>query len=158
MRCVPVSRAHLRYRFAMSPEFLMKNWALVAASVLGTAILLFVLFRAYQDSSRGRFKAAVVQLRKREREARAARNAVDKAATKLERLRAKAASVKPRHVQEASESLEDARALLKIADDQVLVGRNHVRKLIVEEYPPKRHEAMRDRYLGQETPFDHPRT
>ena len=157
MRCVPVSRAHLRYRFAMSPEFLTKNWALVAASVLGTGILLFVLFRVYQDTSRGRFKAAVVLLRKREREARAARNAVDKAASKLERLRAKAASVKPRHVQEASESLEDARALLKIADDQVLVGRNHVRKLIVEEYPPKRHEAMRDRYLGQETPFDHPR-
>ena len=102
MHCVPVSRAHLRYGFAMSPEFLTKNWALVAASVLGTGILLFVLFRVYQDSSRGRFKAAVVLLRKREREARAARNAVDKAATKLERLRAKAASVKPRHVQQAS--------------------------------------------------------
>jgi len=141
----------------MSPEFLTKNWALVAASVLGTAILLFVLLRAYQDSSRGRFKAAVGLLRKQEQEARAARKAVDKATTKLERLRANAASVKPRHVQEASESLEDTHALLKIADDQVLVGRNQVRKLIVEEYPPRRHEAMRDRYLGQETPFEHPR-
>jgi len=141
----------------MSPEFLTKNWALGAASVLGTAILLFVLLRAYQDSSRGRFKAAVGLLRKQEQEARAARKAVDKATTKLERLRANAASVKPRHVQEASESLEDTHALLKIADDQVLVGRNQVRKLIVEEYPPRRHEAMRDRYLGQETPFEHPR-
>lgn len=141
----------------MSPEFLIKNWALVVASVLGTAILLFVLFRAYQDSSRGRFRATVGVLRRREQEARAARNAVDKAENKLERLRAKAESVKPRHAQEASESLEDARALLKIADDQVLVGRNHVRKLIVEEYPPKRHEAMRIKYLGQETLFEHPR-
>jgi hypothetical protein len=147
----------LRYRFAMSVEFLTKNWALVAASVLGAGILLFVLFRAFQDSSRGRLNAAVSALKKREKEARAAKRAVDKGEAKLERLRSKAAAVKPRHAQEVSESLEDARALLKIADDQVLVARNHVRKLIVEDYPPKRHEAMRNKYLGQETSFVHPR-
>jgi hypothetical protein len=147
----------MRYRFAMSVEFLTKNWALVAASVLGTGILLFVLVRAFQDSSRGRLNAAVSMLKKREKEARAARRAVDKATARLDRLRAKAASVKPRLAQEASESLEDARALLKIGDDQVLVARNHVRKVIVEDYPPKRHEKMRSKYLGPETSFIHPR-
>lgn len=147
----------MRYGFAMMIEFLTKNWALVIASALGTGVMLFVLFRAYQDSSRGRLKATVGQLRQREQEARAAGNAVDKAARNLDRLRAKADSVKPRHAQEAVETLEDARSLLKIAEDQVLVGRNHVRKLIVEEYPPKQHEAMRSRYLGQETSFSHPR-
>jgi uncharacterized protein HemX len=157
MRWVPVLPDYLRYGFAMSIELLAKNWALVAASVLGTGILLFVLFRVFQDSSRGRLNAAVGTLKKREREARAARRSVDKAAGKLERLRSKAESVKPRHAQEVSESLEDARALLKIADDQVLVARNHVRKAIVEDYPPKRHEAMRDKYLGQETSFVHAR-
>ena len=157
MRCVPVSAGHLRYRFAMSIEFLTKNWALVAASVLGTGIFLFVLFRVFQDSSRGRLHAAVGVLRKREQEARAARAAVDKSAAKLDRLRSKAESVKPRVAHEVSERLEDARALSKIADDQVLVARNHVRKLIVEDYPPKRQQAMRDKYLGQETSFVHPR-
>jgi hypothetical protein len=141
----------------MTAEFLTKNWALVVASVLGTGIFLFVLFRASQDSSRGRLKAVVSTLRQREKEARAARKAVDKAEGRLERLRAKAASVKPRIAHEASEDLEDARALLKIADDQVLVARNHVRKLIIEDFPPKRHEAMRNKYLGQETSFVHPR-
>jgi len=135
---------------AMTLEYLSKYWALVAASVLGTAVLLFVVFRAYQDSARGRLQATVKQLRSREQDARAARRAVDKAVAGLDRLRAKADSAKPRHVQEASEALEDARALQKIADDQVLIARNHVRKLILEEYAPKRHEAMRTRYLGQD--------
>ena len=35
----------------------------------------------------------------------------------------------------------------KIANDQVLIARNQVRKIILEEYPPKRHAAMRLKYL-----------
>lgn len=134
----------------MTLEIVSKNWALVIASVLGAAILLFVLFRAHQDSARGRLQASVKQLRLREREAQAARRAADRAVASHDRLRAKADSVKPRRVQEASEALEDARALQKIADDQVLVARNQVRKIILAEYPPKRHAAMRTTLLGQD--------
>lgn len=140
----------MRYGFAMLLEYLAKYWALVAASVLGTGVMLFVAFRAYQDSAKGRLQAKARQLRVREQGAWAARKAVDKAVACLDRLRAKADSARPRRVQEASEALEDARALQKIADDQVLIARNHVRKIILEEYPPKRHEAMRTRYLGQD--------
>jgi hypothetical protein len=46
--------------------------------------------------------------------------------------------------------LQDARALAKIANDQVLVARNLLRKHILEEYPPKRHAVLRARYLGAE--------
>jgi hypothetical protein len=134
----------------MTLDYLSRNWALVAASVLGTAVLLFVAFRAYQDSAKGRLQAKARQLRAREQDARAACKAVDKAVASLDRLRAKADSARPRRVEEASGALEDARALQKIADDQVLIARNHVRKIILEEYPPKRHESMRTRYLGQD--------
>lgn len=134
----------------MMLEILGRYWALVAASVLGTGVLLFVVFRIHADSGRGRLIGKLSELRAREREANKARKAVDKAAARLERLRARADSVKPRHGQEASEALEDARALQKIADDQVLVARNHVRKIIVEEYPPRRHAALRARYLRQD--------
>ncbi len=120
---------------------------MLVASVLGTAVLLFVIYRVYQDSAQGRLQAAVSLLHKRESEARAAFKVVDKLSARLDRLRAKAESVKPRHGQEASEALEDAQALQKIADDQVLVAQSHVRKLIVEEFPPKQHEALRDKYL-----------
>jgi hypothetical protein len=45
------------------------------------------------------------------------------------------------------EAVQDAEALLKIADDQVLIAENHVRKIIVEEFPPQRHDRMRSKYL-----------
>ena len=120
---------------------------MLVASVLGTAVLLFVIYRVYQDSAQGRLQATVKLLRKRESEARAALKVVDKSSARLDRLRAKAESVKPRHGQEASEALEDARALHKIADDQVLIAQNLVRKIILEEFPPKRHDALRIKYL-----------
>lgn len=131
----------------MTLDFLIRNWALVGASVLGTAILLFVLYRLYEDSGRGRLQARLRELQVRERKARKARSVAARALRRLERLRAKAASARPRAVQEASDALEDARALQKIADDQLLIARNQVRKIILEEYPPKRHAAMRRRYL-----------
>lgn len=142
----------------MTIEYLLRNWALVIASILGAAVLLFALFRVFQDSAHGRLRAIVQQLRRREGDAQAARKAVEKAVARLERLRSKAESVKPRHVEEASGTLEDARALQKIADDQVLIARNHVRKLILEEYPPKRHAAMRSKYLQQDDPDTKPFT
>ena len=61
-----------------------------------------------------------------------------------------------RAVQEATEAMQDAEALLKSADDQVLIAGNHVRKLIVEEFPPKQHERMRNKYLPGEHKDDKP--
>ena len=68
----------------------------------------------------------------------------------LERLEGKAASVAPRRLQEAVEAAQDAEALLKIANDQVLIAENHVRKIIVEEFPPRSHDRLRARCLPGE--------
>jgi hypothetical protein len=132
----------------MSREFLLHNWALLAASVLGTAIVLFVAYRLLMESAGARLQAALKKLRTCERRARRARSRTARTARRLERLRGRADSVKPRLLRENAEALEDARAMQKIHDDQVLVARNLLRKIIFEEYPPKRHEAMRRRYLG----------
>jgi len=141
----------------MTPDYLQQHWALVIASVLATAVLLFVIFRLYQRSARGQLQARVRDLRQCEQRARAAARAADKAASRLARLRDRADSTKPRHVDEVSGQLADAKALYKIATDQVLIAQNHVRKVIVEEFPPKRHDEMRNRYLPQlldnEKPF-----
>ena len=64
--------------------------------------------------------------------------------------------MKPIRLQEATEAVQDAETLLKIADDQVLIAGNHVRKLIVEEFPPKRHDRMRSKYLPGEQKDDKP--
>jgi len=142
--------AGLRYGFAMTIEYLTRHWALVIASVLGTAILLFIVFRALQDSVGGRLRAAVRYLRDRERALQDAARVISKAEANLERLQAKAESVAPRQGEKAREALVEAQETWKLVEDQMLIGKNNVRMLILEEYPPKRHEAMRKSYLSEE--------
>jgi hypothetical protein len=133
----------------MTIDYLQQNWALLIASVLGLGIVLFVLFRASQDSRRGRLGSALTYMRDRERAARKAVKALEVATHKIERLRAKSESVPPKQVDVARDTLREAQEVQKLIDDQLLIARNNVRLLITEEYPPKRHEAMRSKYLGE---------
>ena len=133
----------------MSIDYLQHNWALLIASVLGLGIVLFVLFRASQDSRRGRLGSALTYMRDRERAATKAVKALEEAAHKIERLRARSESVPPKQADAARDALLEAQELQKLIDDQLLIARNKVRVLITEEYPPKRHEAMRSKYLGE---------
>jgi len=64
--------------------------------------------------------------------------------------------VAPKRLRDAEESLEDARALAAIAHDRVLVAANLVRQLIFEEYPPAKHERLRNRYLPGDGPDGRP--
>lgn len=131
----------------MTIEFATQHWAALFAALLGLGILLFVLYRVSVDSARGQLRGKVRTLKSRHRDLRRAEKTVSKAAAALKNLQAKSARVKPRHVQEASEALDDARSLMKIASDRVLIAENHVRKVIVEEFPPKRQDALRNQYL-----------
>lgn len=133
----------------MDFENAQQYWALLVAAAITGGVLVFIGVRLLQDSSRGRLAAEVGGLRKREKAARKAARAARKARRKLEKLNLRADKVKPRLVDEARGRLEDAEALQKIADDQVLVARNLVRKIILEEYPPRRHEALRRRLLPE---------
>ncbi|MDH3585790.1 MAG: hypothetical protein OEQ30_01775 [Gammaproteobacteria bacterium] len=134
----------------MTLSFLQQHWALVSASIVGAAVLIFAGWRAWLDSPRGRLRVARRRLRARSLEAQRQRKTLNRLSTRLDGLEAKADSVKPRHLREAAEAVQDAEALLKIAADQVLIAENHVRKIIVEEFPPKRHERMRSKYLPGE--------
>ena len=134
----------------MTLQYLQQHWALLAAGGLGTAVMLFVLWRAWLDSARGRLAVARRNLRAALATARKRQKKAQNLATALDRLEARSESVQPIRLQEAAEAVQDAEALLKIATDQVLIAENHVRKIIVEEFPPKRHERMRNRYLPVE--------
>jgi hypothetical protein len=133
----------------MTIDYLQQNWALLIAGVLGLGIALFVLFRASQDSRRGRLGSALTYMRDRERAARKAVKALEEATHKIERLRARSESVPPKQADAARDALLEAQEVQKLIDDQLLIARNNVRLLITEEYPPKRHEAMRSKYLGE---------
>ena len=128
-------------------QLVTQNWALVAASVLGLAILLFVLYRLYEASPQGRLSAHVAVLRKHKNEVTQAETRLTKASKQLSALRSKADAVKPRLLSEAEEDIQDARSLQKIAGDQVLRAQKLVREVILEEFPPKRHDGLRNKYL-----------
>ena len=134
----------------MTVDFLIRNWALVVASILATGILVFVLVRLYRESDRGQLGNLVRELQGRYKAVARAQKGLDKASERLDGLRENAPTVKPRHVEEAGESVEDALLLLNNANDQVLIAEKDVRQLILDEYPPDRQEALRQKYLNRD--------
>jgi hypothetical protein len=142
----------------MMIDYFSHNWALVIGSALALLITLFVLVRVVGDSAPGRLRTNLRELRRRYRAFVKAQEAVQRAGHKLKSLQDKSQSVKPRRLQEAAGTLQDAKALQKIAEDRVLVAENHVRKMIVEEFSPKRQEALRKKYLRRPEPKGKPFT
>ena len=132
----------------MTVDLIIRNWALVVAGILGSGILLFVLVRLYRESDRGQLGNRVRALQACYKEVSRAQKGLDKASERLDALRENAPTVKPRYVEEAGEAMEDARMLLNNANDQVLIAEKDVRQLILDEYPPNRQEALRQKYLA----------
>ena len=131
-------------------ELIEAYWAPGLAGLLLAAVAVIAAVRLWRLSARGCLAAANRVLRQRRRQAALAGAAVARAQARVGRLEQKSDSVKPRLLEEARGTLADARALAKIADDQVLIARNRLRHVILEEFPPDRHEALRRRYLGDD--------
>jgi uncharacterized membrane protein YccC len=133
----------------MVAEVLQKNWALAVAIVLGVAIALFVAVRVLQDSRQGRLNRALRDLRDRERALRKASKAADKAAARLSNLSTRGDTVPPRKLVGAKDALAAAQETERLLRDQVLVVRNTARTIILEDFPPRRQDALLTRYLGE---------
>ena len=103
----------------MTSTFLQQHWALVSAGIVGAAVMIFVLWRTWLDSARGRLSAARRHLRDKCLAQERQRKALQRLSARLDDFEARAAE-------------------------------NHVRKIIVEEFPPKRHDRMRGKYLPGE--------
>jgi hypothetical protein len=142
----------------MNLQFLQQNWAIFAAGVLVLAIGLFVAFRVLEDSTHGHLMRLVRLYDEKLLAANKAQRAAVKAEARLRKIRTKLESAKPRHVQETSEALDDAKALLKITQDQVMIAANHLRKFILEEFPPTQHDRLREKYLPESSPDAKPFT
>lgn len=126
-------------------------WALIIASFLGLAIAMFVAFRLIQDSRRGQLASALHELREREQALQSASKTVSKSLLKCEKLAAKGDKVPPNKMLAAKDALAEARETEALLKDQVLVLRNNARTIILQDYPPNRHEAMCRKYLGEST-------
>lgn len=131
----------------MSADYLTQNWALAVACVLGFAILLFVLYRLYEDSGQGQLAERVRELNRVRAEAAAAASRLQKARARLVALQRKADSTRPRVLSEAEEAVQDADALVTITGDQVMRAEKVLRDVILEEFPPNRQDVLRKKYL-----------
>ena len=131
----------------MNTDLLVQNCALAVAIVLAVAILLFVLYRGYAESSRGRLAERLGELNKVRKEQAAARKALAKAEKRLLRLRKQAASTRPRLLSEAEEAVQDASTLVTITGDQVMRAEKLLRDVILEDFPPNRQDVLRNKYL-----------
>ncbi len=140
----------------MTVDFLRQNWALVVAAALLLIIGVITIAVLYRRSATGQLSRTAKRAREARNKLSTAQRAVAAVEKRVTRLQEKAASTKPRLLQEAKGALQDAKALQKIAGDQVLVADNHLRKVILEEYPPARHDALRQKYLPDDKPDTNP--
>jgi len=131
---------------------LQQNWGLVVAAGLTLAVVLVVVTVLIRRSSAGQLRQTVRGLQAAAREREKAAKRVEKSEQKLRSLVEKSAGVKPRLIDEARGAHEDAKALARIANDQWMIAANHVRRVILDEFPPRRHERLRKRYLPEDGP------
>jgi hypothetical protein len=131
----------------MNIEWLQQNWGLVVAGVLVLIVATIVTAALIRRSAGGQLRSTLAILDARTTEQEAAHSLARKTETKLTALQARSGKVKPRVIDELSGLLSDKQALAKIADDQLLIAKNHVRRVIHDEFPPNQHDKMRARYL-----------
>lgn len=134
------------------------DWALVLALIVLLAVALLAIAQAVRSSSRGQLRQALKVLGQKRRTLRRAAAQAAALQGEVERLEQRAGRVKPRHLEEARGRVADARALAKIAHDQVLIAENHVRRIIVQEFAPAKQARLRARYRVDEQPDKRPFT
>jgi hypothetical protein len=126
---------------------LQSHWALMLASATAVVLLAAGIVHVARRSARGQLRRMRKLLDRERVRQRKAAAAVVRAERQRDRLMGRSDRVKPRVLTEAGEALQDAKALAKIAADRVLVAENHLRRVILEEFPPARHDTLRSRYL-----------
>ena len=131
----------------MNIDLLLQNWGLVMAGILVLVVATIVIVALIRRSAGGQLRSGLATLDACTREQEAAHLVAKKTETKLAALQSRLDKVKPRVIEELKGLLSDKQALAKIADDQVLIAKNHVRRVIHGEFPPNQHDKMRARYL-----------
>lgn len=131
----------------MSAELLQNHWALLLAAAIALLVALFLLAQKVSESAPAQLRRVRKALAYERARSRRAERAVARAEGRLRRLEHRAESAKPSLVQETKEALEDAKALVRIAQDQVMIAENHVRRVILEEFAPAKQQCLREKYL-----------
>jgi len=131
-------------------DWLSSNWGLAVAAVLFIPVFIAAARGLYGRTANAQLRARLGTLRHARAEYNKAVRREDRLKDRVSTLERRADVVIPRVLQDTHEKLEDASALKKIAHDQLLVAANHVRRVILEEYPPAKQARLRARYLPED--------
>lgn len=135
----------------MEWHFAKENWALFGALAVALMVAVSIATQTLTQTPSNRLRRVRGDLEEERRKRSRAGAAARKAEVRVDRLMQKQQTVKPRVLQEARDALQDARALAKIAEDRFMIAENNVRKIIHEEFPPRKHDRMRRKYLPDRT-------
>ena len=134
----------------MNMESLRSDWAIWLALAAIVVALVMIVPILLKQTSGSKLKRVLVTRKEAQKALRKCTRTTENAETKLQKLSSNAERVKPRVLQEATEAVEDGQALTKILSDKVMVAENHVRRVIHDEFPPAKHDRMREKYLPQD--------
>lgn len=98
---------------------------------------------------RGRLNRQRRELRHRHFEYQQAENTADKAGREFAKLKSRAENVQPKQLREAEGRAADMKIMLGHANDKVLVAQNHVRRILLDEFPPAVHQQLLKKYSLQ---------
>lgn len=136
----------------MNVELLIRNWGLLLGGLLLLVASVYVGLAMLRHSPRARLQRHAKTLKAARRRRASADRALAVAERRWRRLAERGDSIKPKVLDEAAASVEDAKSLQKIAHDNVLIAVAVLRELIFDEVPPAQQVAFRSRYLGADDP------
>jgi len=119
---------------------------LIVGLVILLAVAVGVVLPNVLPTPRGQLNRQRRELRHRLYELRQAERSAVRALRRHERLQRKAQTTDPQKLRLAEERAQDTKALLGHARDRVLVAENHVRRTIIDRYPPVRHQEMLSKF------------
>jgi len=109
-------------------------------------ILLGVVLPNIMPTPRGRLNRQRRELKHRLFERQQAEKAADKAQRDFAKLQSRAQNVQPKQLREAEGLAADMQTMLVHANDKVLVAENHVRRILLDEFPPAVHQQLLEKY------------
>ena len=99
---------------------------------------------------RGRLNRQSRELRHRLYELQQAEKLAEKANRTFAKMKQQADRVQPNKLREAEIMAEDRKTMLGHAKDKVMAAQNHVRNVVLNEYPPVYQESLLRKYLPEQ--------
>ena len=121
--------------------------------LLGAVILAVVAFCVVLPNvlptPRGSLNRQRRELRHRRYQLQQAIRAAEGATKRFEKLQRNARNVEPAKLDEAGAKAKDMQILAGHANDKVLVAENHVRRVILDRFPPAKQERMLSKFVPE---------